>query len=958
MLKQCLALSLLLLIPRANAATTAEANGETCPPGPHHMRAAVRHIEAGGIGYQNGYTTFEMFLASDPNSWRVMPFLDLRGHVFNDSQGALNTGIGVRGMYGCRAYGANIYYDYRTTHRKSYNQIGAGLETLGSLWDLRINGYFPVAGTVSKGYHLQFDSFQGNSLLVNRKFQYAMTGFDAEAGFHFGKVKDFDFYAAFGPYYFKGKMGDAAIGGKARIAGYYKEYITLELSDSYDSVFQNNFQGQITFTLPFGPKAKTKVTKSNCPDTCSMAAILNNRMLQPVARQEIIVAGKHKKKEAADNSLIFVSNTSNSAGTFESPYPTLSQALAVANEGDIIYIYPGDGTSTGLNAGATPFVLKNNQQLLGAATSQTVNTNFGPVTIPAQAQILPYLTANADTSVIQVANGNVISGLQILMPSGMGRCWAVGRSGDIANLTVTNNLFQSENSASYLINLGAGMGSPLGTITISGNQFLSNDTAQHAIYTDRNHPNPWNLNITGNTFTGFHSNSIVCTSHDGATNMAVTNNQFLNAATNEYVLYVSSQNNSLVNLNFTNNTIVNDYGLNLELYDNAIINCGMTGNNIYAYGQALYMYPNHDTILTVTAKNNHFSSDGDEEECIQLDAYTNSQTTLAFSNNRIDVSGYDQSAEGFYLYNSNASKLNFSSINNQITCAGYYEPYSIYFNTENTASVTALIEGCTLQALDADDEGYGIYVRGTNDATIDVTVKNNTILASYYGFQADCNTNVRMNAVVENNDIKVTAHGAYAVSAVMGDTCVLDFNCNSNWMTAPQAIELTSTSTGATTSNFIGNTMYGQGQQTLVDLACGANGTMTVGLVSNTLVANTGSSNPAVQISQSAGTFYFDFEQNHVVSGGYGILTDTNSMGSTLVGHVIGNTLQAPTGDSFTAQMGAGDVCIRYENNIGNAPNSFVNTGAGVFTLYYNGNNQTSTQMGITPGTSSSCSFP
>jgi hypothetical protein len=303
-------------------------------------------------------------------------------------------------------------------------------------------------------------------------------------------------------------MGDAAVGGKARIAGYYKEYVTLELSDSYDSVFHNNFQGQVTFTFPFGPKAKTKVTKSNCPDTCSMAALLNNRMIQPVGRQEIIVVDKHKKTEAADNTILFVSNTSNSAGTFESPFPTLGDALAVAKEGDIIYIYPGDGTSTGLDAGLTPFILQNNQQLLGAATNQTVNTNFGSVSIPAQAELLPFLTASADTSVIQVANGNVISGLHILMPSGSGSSWAIGRSGNITNLTVMNSLFQSENTGSYLINLGAGMGAPLGTVTISNNQFLSNNSAQYAIYMDRNNPSTWSLNITGNIFTGFNRDSI------------------------------------------------------------------------------------------------------------------------------------------------------------------------------------------------------------------------------------------------------------------------------------------------------------------------------------------------------------------------------------------------------------------------------------------------------------------
>ena len=66
---------------------TETTNTETenkCTPGPRSMRASVRHIEAGGIGYNKGYSTLETFIAGNPTRWSVMPFLDLRGHVFND----------------------------------------------------------------------------------------------------------------------------------------------------------------------------------------------------------------------------------------------------------------------------------------------------------------------------------------------------------------------------------------------------------------------------------------------------------------------------------------------------------------------------------------------------------------------------------------------------------------------------------------------------------------------------------------------------------------------------------------------------------------------------------------------------------------------------------------------------------------------------------------------------------
>ena len=53
-------------------------------------RISARHIENKGIGYNTGYTTLEAFLAAPTDLWPVMPFVDLRGHIFNDGHWAAN----------------------------------------------------------------------------------------------------------------------------------------------------------------------------------------------------------------------------------------------------------------------------------------------------------------------------------------------------------------------------------------------------------------------------------------------------------------------------------------------------------------------------------------------------------------------------------------------------------------------------------------------------------------------------------------------------------------------------------------------------------------------------------------------------------------------------------------------------------------------------------------------------
>ena len=88
---------------------------------------------------------------------------------------------------GKRVYGINTYYDYRNTRHLNSNQIGAGLETLGELFDFRINGYLPVGEKTSRPYDPIFGTFSGHYMLLSQKIQSAMKGANAEFGFHFGK---------------------------------------------------------------------------------------------------------------------------------------------------------------------------------------------------------------------------------------------------------------------------------------------------------------------------------------------------------------------------------------------------------------------------------------------------------------------------------------------------------------------------------------------------------------------------------------------------------------------------------------------------------------------------------------------------------------------------------------------------------------------------------------------------
>lgn len=435
----------------------------------HSMRFSARHIEAKGIGYPTGYTTLTAFFAPNPANAPIFPFIDIRGHVFDDGKLAANAGFGFRGLAGCRIFGANIYYDYRATGRQNYNQVGLGVESLTARWEMRANGYLPFGKKTSKTYDVEmsnytYHSFNKHNLVlqqtISSKIQFAMMGVDAELGYHFLQSQNFDVFLGVGPYYyaFENKY---AFGGEARLAVKLSRYLTLEGSTSYDNRFHQIAQGQISINIPFGPRARVRPTRGSC-DEC----VLTQRMIQDVARQEIIVVDQKKhtiqhSKPAVNPTtnqpyyFIFVDNTSHSEGTFESPYPTLAEAQSIARPGDIIYIFPGDQTTTGLNSGIT---LQDHQRLWGSAATHHLATSQGVVIVPVQSSNEGPIISNTSGDVVTVANHNEISGVYIRHTAGHG---IVGT--DVTSLTVAGNLFEGTSNSVHLTN-------PKGTIEISDNR--------------------------------------------------------------------------------------------------------------------------------------------------------------------------------------------------------------------------------------------------------------------------------------------------------------------------------------------------------------------------------------------------------------------------------------------------------------------------------------------------------
>jgi hypothetical protein len=210
----------------------------------------LKHKEAGGIGYDKGYTTIQAFTAIRSSDLYVVLF-DLRAHQFNDGKLAGNIGLGLRKQIGVkeRVIGGNIYYDVREIRQNSFQQIGIGLEYLSKPIDLRVNGYFPV-GEDRHVVSYHFQKMQNHFFYGLEHFKVALKGCDIEAGKSLGSWKNAHFYGAFGFYYFQRGQCSTDLGGKVSLKADLGKYFSLEFFTSYDKLYHTKVQGQISFHFP------------------------------------------------------------------------------------------------------------------------------------------------------------------------------------------------------------------------------------------------------------------------------------------------------------------------------------------------------------------------------------------------------------------------------------------------------------------------------------------------------------------------------------------------------------------------------------------------------------------------------------------------------------------------------------------------------------------------------------
>ena len=313
----------------------------------------VGHDTGDSVGLDDGFTRFETWVPLSQPTPNTVLFGDLRFLLFNDQSEAVGANVGLGGRWydslANRIWGGYAYYDYRDTGPTDYDQISFGLESLGHLWDWRINGHIPFGYEQSLLPGGQVEAiYEGqNLLLTNLTRETALRGVHGEVARLLIDQGHYQVRGAVGAYGFTDRDSDIeAIGPRARVEFRGGDEFWLSAYIQHDDHFDTT--GGVSFVWRFG------VTGSGAGYSSS-GGYVASRLGDPVERlQHVVISQSAAGGDAgllatnSDGSPITIRHVDSTAagggdGSFENPNNTLADA---SNQSEnIIFIHGGSSFS-------------------------------------------------------------------------------------------------------------------------------------------------------------------------------------------------------------------------------------------------------------------------------------------------------------------------------------------------------------------------------------------------------------------------------------------------------------------------------------------------------------------------------------------------------------------------------------------------------------------------------------
>lgn len=516
----------------------------------------------GMVGTQRRIGELDLFVPLGQNEQTLL-FADFRFKA--DDQNSLegNLGLGARHMLpGGWNLGGYGYFDRRQSPNYNYfNQLTFGAEMLGTNFDFRANTYWPIGqtsasmGTVGGGPPTA--AVSGTTLNVTfpgstTSTEYALTGFDAEAGvrvpiFDTTGPYDLRFYA--GGYRFSDGVTPVIAGPRLRLE--FTNYRIPELwggtrlmagvEYQYDDV--RGSQGFASLRLRVPLQAEARRGSLNYQE---------RRMTDPIVRDVDIVSQVHKivtptvteaATAAASGQTLVVVNSASTSGA------NLPTAVTNAGANSTVVLSGTFNTTTTTTLRPGQIMVGSGPVAVRTASGRTVTANLqGSGTITG--------TGIAGTNAtLHMATNSTLSGMRVVENDPGGANSVAVRVDGVSNVTIVNNTLVvtgTNGSSQGLMVFGASS-----NVTVSGNSI----TAQ---------------NSTGGTTIGLNF-------ADGSSGSIINNMLVANGGTTSRALSIGSSGvpATTTTVTVSGNTL-NASGATLnravDFLGTAVINAGSTGN--------------------------------------------------------------------------------------------------------------------------------------------------------------------------------------------------------------------------------------------------------------------------------------------------------------------------------------------------------------------------------------------
>jgi trimeric autotransporter adhesin len=318
-----------------------------------------------GAGW-DGVTNFEGFIPLRQTPGQDITFFEPRFLLDNDGNigGSLLVGHRVYDSQSNRTFGGYVAFDRRETDESSFSQLGLGLESLGEVWDFRLNGYIPLGNNrqlinetrSDTGYSIS-TQFERNLLLlssrreqqVTRIYEAGLFGWDAEAGAKLAEWTDGDLRAFGGVYFYDAEGTDSTLGWRLRLQARPTQNLTLGLAVQDDNLFGTNLVASVGLTFPNirprGPITNTEevVARLGEPIFRNPNIAVDRQQDTKNTVEETTEPLRNPEEEQAYRFIHVTLGQQGGDGTFEHPFGTVQAALdaSISDGNTIVYVDQG-----------------------------------------------------------------------------------------------------------------------------------------------------------------------------------------------------------------------------------------------------------------------------------------------------------------------------------------------------------------------------------------------------------------------------------------------------------------------------------------------------------------------------------------------------------------------------------------------------------------------------------------